>query len=157
MSHHVLKRESALQAACHSTCTVCGMYTQKTATQSMSYTGAVDALLVTLEPDTDYYFRAKAVGDGTGYGEEQSFTTHGSAPAPDLVPSIAGVQWTDPWNRWYRVLWAITNQGTTASAASTVLLVIDGTVELLESESNVESSLYVATFGTVGVLGTAPP
>ena len=98
MSHHVLKRESALQAACHSTCTVCGVYTQKTATQSMSYTGAVDALLVTLEPDTDYYFRAKAVGDGTGYGEEQSFTTHGSAPAPDLVPSIAGVQWTDPWN-----------------------------------------------------------
>ncbi|MCP4610914.1 MAG: right-handed parallel beta-helix repeat-containing protein, partial [Planctomycetes bacterium] len=41
----------------------------------MSTTGTFDAILGTLDSDTTYYYKAKATGDGTVYGDEFSFTT----------------------------------------------------------------------------------
>lgn len=50
--------------------------------QLKTATGAFSAPLADLSPDTSYYFRAVAVGDGgTVYGADRSFTTLGEAPA----------------------------------------------------------------------------
>jgi len=58
------------------------VYTGETAIQSMSAKGRFSADLSGLTPGSIYYFRAKAVGDGTGYGIEQYFTTLIPAPPP---------------------------------------------------------------------------
>ena len=50
---------------------------------SVSQTGAFDATLSGLNPATTYHFRAAAVGDGTGYGTDRTFTT---ATPPSLPP-----------------------------------------------------------------------
>jgi hypothetical protein len=52
-----------------------GPYPNETTPQTMSATGAFTFNLNNLVPNTTYYFRAKAVGDSTGYGAEKSFTT----------------------------------------------------------------------------------
>uniref|UniRef100_A0A6H1Z771 Fibronectin type-III domain-containing protein n=1 Tax=viral metagenome TaxID=1070528 RepID=A0A6H1Z771_9ZZZZ len=52
----------------------------------ISQTGAFNATLSGLNPATTYHFRAKAVGDGTGYGLDQSFTTATPPPAPPAPP-----------------------------------------------------------------------
>jgi hypothetical protein len=41
----------------------------------MSSTGNFNSGISSLSPGTTYHFRAKAVGDGTSYGDDQSFTT----------------------------------------------------------------------------------
>ncbi|MBI4267224.1 MAG: S8 family serine peptidase [Chloroflexi bacterium] len=58
-----------------------GNYTAETATSSMNSTGSFSASLNGLSPKTNYYFRAKAIGDGTGYGAEKSFTTLSLSPS----------------------------------------------------------------------------
>jgi len=50
-------------------------YGQKTTLQTMTGTGTFTASISGLTPETTYYLRAKAVGDGTSYGAERSFTT----------------------------------------------------------------------------------
>ncbi len=52
-----------------------GSYSDETTPETMSGIGAFSFGLSSLSPSTSYYFRAKAVGDGTGYGDEKSFTT----------------------------------------------------------------------------------
>ncbi|MBC8276108.1 MAG: oligosaccharyl transferase, archaeosortase A system-associated, partial [Chloroflexi bacterium] len=47
----------------------------ETITEVMSAPGEFDCDLSDLSPDTTYYYKAKAVGDVTGYGEVKSFTT----------------------------------------------------------------------------------
>ena len=64
-----------------------GSYTSETTAQTMSATGAFYFDLGSLSPGTTYYFRAKAVGNGTSYGREKSFTT--STTAPTVVTSDA--------------------------------------------------------------------
>jgi alpha-tubulin suppressor-like RCC1 family protein len=50
-------------------------YGYETTLQTMTGTGTFTASISGLTPETTYYFRAKAVGDGTGYGAERSFAT----------------------------------------------------------------------------------
>jgi len=52
-----------------------GPYPNETTPQAMSTTGVFSFDLSSLTANTTYYFRAKAVGDGTSYGTEKSFTT----------------------------------------------------------------------------------
>ena len=70
-------------------------YGNETTSQAMTGTGTFTAALSGLNPNTPYYFRAKAAGDGTGYGDDKSFTTNisgggggggggGAPPAPPL-------------------------------------------------------------------------
>lgn len=55
-------------------------YGNTTAPGSRYSPGSLYASLAGLTPDTTYHFRAVAVGDGTGYGEDKSFTT------PAIIP-----------------------------------------------------------------------
>ena len=50
-------------------------YAYWTPPEAMTGTGAFKARVVDLTTGTTYYFRAKAEGDVTSYGEEMSFTT----------------------------------------------------------------------------------
>ena len=50
-------------------------------TEVMGSTGAFHFDLVGLTPGTTYYFKAKAAGDGTCYGAENSFTTQTKPPS----------------------------------------------------------------------------
>ncbi len=59
---------------------VSGNYTGTSPAFPMNSTGAFSINIAGLSANTTYYFRAKAVGDSTGYGVEKSFTTL-SAPA----------------------------------------------------------------------------
>jgi hypothetical protein len=52
-----------------------GVYPNTTTPQVMNATGTFYFDLTGLTPGTTYYFRAQAVGDGTAYGSEKSFTT----------------------------------------------------------------------------------
>jgi phosphodiesterase/alkaline phosphatase D-like protein len=62
--------------------TATGPYTQTTADQARTSTGAFSADLTGLTPGTAYYYRAKADGDGDPvYAEEKSFTTLTAPPA----------------------------------------------------------------------------
>jgi len=55
--------------------TTSGSLTQRTANHMMDSTGNFSINLTGLSATTTYYFRAKAVGDGTTYGVEKTFTT----------------------------------------------------------------------------------
>ncbi len=58
-----------------------GNYPAETFPQSMNSSGSFSANLTGLSPGTTYYYRAKAVGNGIGYGEEKSFATLATTPA----------------------------------------------------------------------------
>lgn len=64
-----------------------GDYASETIPQTMDATGPFNFELTGLSPETAYYFRAKAVGDGTHYGDEKSFTT-GSVNQPPVLNPI---------------------------------------------------------------------
>jgi len=67
-------------------------YTSETAPVSMSTTGAFNINQTGLTPGVTYYFRTKAVGNGTSYGTENSFTTLSNPPvvATDNATIITG-------------------------------------------------------------------
>ncbi len=50
-------------------------YGNQTAPQPKTATGSFNAILTDLTPNTTYYFRAKAIGDGTNYSVDIVFTT----------------------------------------------------------------------------------
>ena len=77
-------------------------YDNETPTQSMSAVGPFNLPISSLSPGTTYHFRAIAVGDGTGYGSDMTFTTD-VAPTPTLTPitytltmAVSGNGTTDP-------------------------------------------------------------
>ena len=55
--------------------TLGGPYPNETTSENMTSTGTFYFDLPGLSPGTTYYYQAKAVGDGTSYGVEMSFTT----------------------------------------------------------------------------------
>lgn len=55
-------------------------YGRETTVQPMTSTGSFSFSLTGLSDGTTYHFRAKAVGDGTGYGLDRTFTTRAVAP-----------------------------------------------------------------------------
>lgn len=63
--------------------TASGVYTEETALQAKTATGDFTANLVSLQPNTTYYYRAKGDGgvDGSGYGVEHSFITKSRPPS----------------------------------------------------------------------------
>ena len=57
-------------------------YGNESTPQTVTGTGLFTAALAGLSPETTYHFRAKAVGDGTAYGDDMTFTTlNTTAPA----------------------------------------------------------------------------
>ena len=69
--------------------TTSGFYTNETSPQTMTGPVSFFANLSGLSPSTPYYFRAKAVGDGTSYGGEVSFITASATSSPTVVTSAA--------------------------------------------------------------------
>jgi hypothetical protein len=67
--------------------TMGGPYPNETTGESRSATGTCYFDLGYLAPGTTYYYRAKAVGDGIGYGEEEAFTTGLSPQISDVDPA----------------------------------------------------------------------
>ncbi|MBA7711257.1 hypothetical protein ES703_120212 [subsurface metagenome] len=68
-----------------------GSYPNETIPETLSTTAVFDAHLTDLQANTTYYFRAKAVGDGTSYGSERQFTTYEETPAepPSVITGDA--------------------------------------------------------------------
>ncbi len=58
-----------------------GLYDRETAVQLRSTTGIFYFDLTGLDPGTTYYYRAKAAGWGTSYGDEKAFTTLTTPPS----------------------------------------------------------------------------
>jgi alpha-tubulin suppressor-like RCC1 family protein len=71
--------------------TASGVYNAETTPGNLSATGTFSFNLSGLSPKTTYYFRVKAVGDGTVYGTEMSFTT---LPIPPSVTTLAATDIT---------------------------------------------------------------
>jgi len=63
-------------------------YGQETTPQAMTTTGPFSFNLSGLSPDTLCHFRAKAVGDGTSYGSDKSFTTL----PPEVPPTTSATR-----------------------------------------------------------------
>ena len=59
--------------------TISGSYPAESVVITQSSTGAFFFDLTGLAPDTTYYFRTRAAGEGTSLGEEKSFTTQPAA------------------------------------------------------------------------------
>lgn len=68
--------------------TASGAYTNETTAQTMNTIGAFFADIAGLTHGVTYYYRAKAAGDGTGYGTEQSFATSGSIYAVETATGV---------------------------------------------------------------------
>ena len=67
--------------------TTSGALDQETTAETMTSTGPFSAGISGLAPDTPYYFRAKATGSVTVYGDELSFITTGEDTTPPEVVS----------------------------------------------------------------------
>jgi hypothetical protein len=80
--------------------TVGGPYPNKTSDKVTTAAGAFSADVGNLAADTKYYYRAKAVGESTIYGAEESFTIDVSAPvisspgASNITVSGVTIAWT---------------------------------------------------------------
>jgi len=66
-------------------------YGYETTPQEMTSTGPFSFPLTGLSPNTTYHFRAKAVGNGTSYGLDKSFTTSGAGAVTVSINAPAEV------------------------------------------------------------------
>ena len=66
-------------------------YEHKTPTQTRTGAGLFSAGINGLNPETIYHFRARAVGDGNGYGADMTFTF---TPGPPVVASTSATDVT---------------------------------------------------------------
>ena len=65
-------------------------YGDETTPQAMTETGAFNSPISGLDPGTTYHFQAKAVGNGTAYGDDVIFTT-GTTPPAVTTNAASGV------------------------------------------------------------------
>jgi subtilisin family serine protease len=63
-------------------------YGNQTSTQIRAAPGAFSGNITGLNPNTTYHFRAKAIGNGTSYGNDTAFTT--STVPPTAITNAAG-------------------------------------------------------------------
>ncbi len=82
--------------------------------QSLTSPATFWKILTTLSSDTTYYFRAKAVGNGTSYGSVLSFTTLSVPVAPTVVTDAA----TDIGENSVRLNGNLTDLGTAGSVSA---------------------------------------
>ncbi|MBI2850849.1 MAG: S8 family serine peptidase, partial [Chloroflexi bacterium] len=87
-----------------------GVYTFETQIVSLSFTGSFSINVTGLSPNT-YYFRAKAAGDGTAYGNELSF----NIPVP-TPPTVVTTNATNITTNSARVSGNLTSLGSASSA-----------------------------------------
>ena len=95
-----------------------GNYTHETPVQSMTSAVPFDYTLYGLSGNTTYYFRAKAVGDGTSYGAEKNFTTAitiAPTPTPIVPPSVTTVAVDNITTASARLSGELTSLGSTVS------------------------------------------
>jgi hypothetical protein len=96
-------------------------YGNSTTAQTMTAAGAFSASLGSLTLGTTYHFRAKAVGDGTVYGDDMTFTTDAgvadttapvisSVSASGVIATGATVTWTTDEAATSRVEHGLTNE-----------------------------------------------
>jgi hypothetical protein len=78
-----------------------GDYASETPPQTLTAEAPFAFDLAHLSPDTDYYFRAKAVGEGIAYGREQSFHTLAVDEPPSVTTFPAIVEYTQATLRGY--------------------------------------------------------
>jgi len=65
-------------------------YGNETPAQLMTAPGAFSGNITGLNPDTIYHFRARAVGDGTSYGNDRVFILNGATPVIGITREING-------------------------------------------------------------------
>ncbi len=65
-------------------------YGNETPAQIMTGTGAFSGNITGLSPNTTYHFRVRAVGDGTSYGNDTTFTTTGLTPITGITRQVNG-------------------------------------------------------------------
>jgi len=113
-------------------------YTQTTDNQTLSAAGAFSANLTGLSPGTTCYYRAKAVGDGSNYGAEKSFTT-GTTP-----PAVTTNDATSVTTNSARLNGTLTSLGT----ASNVTVSFEwGTTSSYGAETGSQSMTITGNFG----------
>lgn len=86
-------------------------YGKTTSPQTKTSTGAISATITGLTPYTTYHYRAKAVGEGTSYGEDRTFTTLSTPPSVttgNANPSFTSAQ----------LQGSVTNLGTATSVTT---------------------------------------
>ena len=91
--------------------TVSGNLPFATSTQAMSATGDFFADAGNLSANTRYYFRTKAIGDGTSYGAEKSFVT-----TQTVAPTVATDNATVVTSSSAQLNGTLTARGTATSA-----------------------------------------
>ena len=75
-------------------------YGNETTAQEMTTTGPFIANITGLTPDTTYHFRAKAIGTGTSYGSDMTFTTLSTPPSVTTGSANPGLQFSPvEWER----------------------------------------------------------
>jgi len=102
--------------------TVPSSYSAETDNQTKGSSDNFTANLLNLTPNTTYYFRSKAVGDGTGYGEEKSFKTLITNPAISVNPTTVDFGFVEVGTSSTSHTITIINTGTTNLIVSTITI-----------------------------------
>jgi hypothetical protein len=76
-------------------------YGMHTTPQTLSYTGSFNSVLSLLNANTTYHYRAKVVGNGTIYGNDQQFTTLPFIALPNAIDNTSLTVETNGDSEWF--------------------------------------------------------